>query len=122
MDYVSNKDLKKWVRSWRKSGEMPGELVEAVRAITEGVCSRYCRGFDLDEANQFALLRVFLCKDKMRLSGNLFNYITTVVVNEIRQKWRNSKKWRQAVQWVEGCVNGKPRPDADEKARQLGRE
>lgn len=84
-------------------------LACAAYQIGHGLCGYLTqRGytFDEDEIVQEAVVVILERADNIKLEGNVFSYLTTVILNHCRQLARNSNTYRTALSRYARDVHG----------------
>lgn len=81
------------ISQWQSTDVMPEELVTAIGRIVAGCVMRYFPGTDIEEVTQRVLLLVLRRKGNFDPSRNLFAYLSTLVLNEIRLHHRERITW-----------------------------
>lgn len=116
LKYVSNKVISELVANWHSTGEMPLQLVEVVTTMSTGLRNRYTRQIEVEDAVQIGLLAIVRLKEKFDPSRELFNYFTTIILNDLRKQRMKNKRWDGSCDWTEGIRNGDDERTAREQA------
>jgi DNA-directed RNA polymerase specialized sigma24 family protein len=85
--YAERLQLKQLIEQLQTTGRMPDELVTILDKIITGIAQRY-KYSDLDDKKQEFFIKVINKVNNIKLEGNIFNYLTTVARNTLRQKER----------------------------------
>lgn len=90
MNYCDKSELKNLLKEYQTTGILSEELIKLLNKIIVGITWRYGRG-DLDH-QQNAWLKIIKVLPKIKIDGNCFGWLTSVILNEIRATRRGKKQ------------------------------
>ncbi len=87
-NYVSKKDLLKEIQAFVATGVVTDRFNAIIMEMAKGIQQRYGRGIDLGDFSQNCWLIVITKSKGIDLTKNVFSYLTTCFLNELRRMYR----------------------------------
>lgn len=97
--YTSEKEMKQLIRELKKTGIMSERLMVVLQTMVIGINKRYklwsVTPEDIEDFCQEIIVLVLSKRHMIRLSGSVFNYVTTMCVNLVLRNVRDSERQKQ---------------------------
>lgn len=118
VDYINNKEFEKLIQSYISGDKsIENELFTHIGLLVDKLITGYSFKLDREEAKQDCLLLILkVLKRFNKEYGKGFNFLTTVILNNLRLLYVKNKKYNQKIEnYIEFKTSGlKPYIEEDD--------
>lgn len=107
MKYLDPRDLKRELLRSQAVGSPTVLLCEMIARICRELNRHYAFTVEIEDAQQESILLLHKILMRVDAERGIFNYFTTVVLNLLRQKYRESKTFTMTRQRLYDRLTGK---------------
>ena len=90
--YTTKIALNEEISAWQSTGKPSDALVKTINKMIEGIIGRYGSDIlDKDGCSQVCWILLLRHYQRLKITGNSFSYITTMILNSVRHAKRGQR-------------------------------
>jgi hypothetical protein len=93
--YASKQQLRAWVTELKRTGVMPEAFALVLLEMARGIVGKYRFVVDAEEAGQQFVVLILTKYHNIKVTRNIFGYLTSLCFNMLRSMCRDDKRYEE---------------------------